>query len=665
MSEIQIQNLPTALTPLGANDVLPVVQSGITRSVSISSGAFALTDKSNVFTSSNTFSTTGASYRLRITSSAGNGKYVVYQTTGLTRWEIGSNSAAESGANNGSDLVINRYDDAGNYLASPLTIERDNGLATLERLSVTNNVGIGTSSPAYQLDVRSATNGIKARVASNSGTVANDAGVLVEVTASPTAGARNAALYIDGNGANVAGSDYLYLMHVGDNQAYIYNQSADNLHLGTGGTTKLLIDGSGNVGIGTASPGVKLDVSGSIRSAGTDGYVTALATTGTAALSAISNARSWRWVTSPSDTGALRLSDETAGVERMRVDFNGNVGIGTTIPTSKLLVSSSSGDAPNGLSGKCVARLQSTQAAAVGVGPSLLFEGQTGNSTANYAFAGIQGFKASATAGDYTGSLAFFTQNAGGASALTEQMRIDASGNVGIGTSSPASYGKFSVLASSGATGFSLATAAGNYVTSTITDSGDVSLVNFSANSTQFTIGTTSATPLRLITGNTERMRVDVNGNALIGYTTSSGPYKLQVNSQIFATSATIATSDGNYKEGITPLDGALELVSALNPVQFSWKEHPVHNFDRAQPTVGFIAQEVQQALADTPYLNSIVKANTCTIEPEELDDEGNVTKPAVTEEFLGIAEGNMIALLTKAIQELKSEFDAYKANHP
>ena len=162
-----------------------------------------------------------------------------------------------------------------------------------------------------------------------------------------------------------------------------------------------------------------------------------------------------------------------------------------------------------------------------------------------------------------------------------------------------------------------------------------------------------------------EGMRLNNSGYLLIGYTTSNGPYRLQVNSQIWATSATVATSDGNYKQDITPLDGALDLVSALNPVQFSWKEHPVHNFDRAQPTVGFIAQEVQQALADTPYLNSIVKANTCTIEPEQLDDEGNVTKPAVTEEFLGIAEGNMIALLTKAIQELKAEFESYKSSHP
>jgi len=157
---------------------------------------------------------------------------------------------------------------------------------------------------------------------------------------------------------------------------------------------------------------------------------------------------------------------------------------------------------------------------------------------------------------------------------------------------------------------------------------------------------------LTFSTNQTERMRIDSSGNLLVGYTSSNGAYKLQVNSQIFATSATIATSDGNYKENITPLDGALSLVSQLSPVQFDWKEHPVHEFDRNQPTIGFIAQEVQQVLAEQPYLNSIVKSNECVLEPEEMDDEGNVIKEAVTESFLGIAEGNMVALLTAAIKE-------------
>ena len=163
-------------------------------------------------------------------------------------------------------------------------------------------------------------------------------------------------------------------------------------------------------------------------------------------------------------------------------------------------------------------------------------------------------------------------------------------------------------------------------------------------------------------TSATERMRIDSSGNLLVGYTSSNGSYKLQVNSQIYATSSTIATSDFNYKENITPLDGALSLVSQLNPVQFDWKEHSIHEFDRNQPTIGFIAQEVQQVLGEQPYLNSIVKSNECVLEPEETDQEGNVIKEAVTEEFLGIAESNLVALLTKAIQEQQTLIESQQS---
>jgi hypothetical protein len=226
----------------------------------------------------------------------------------------------------------------------------------------------------------------------------------------------------------------------------------------------------------------------------------------------------------------------------------------------------------------------------------------------------------------------------------TERARIDSSGNLGIGTTT-----------TSGVTGTIL------YVNGGITMPGNNDISGTSGLSPHYGSGVFAIFSGMPGSG-TERMRIDSSGNLLIGYQSSNGAFLLQVNSQIFATNATISTSDGRYKEDIQSLDGALDLVAQLNPVQFSWKEHPVHNFDRSGPTVGFIAQEVQQVLANKPYLNSIIKANECVIEPEEKDSEGNVTKEAVTEEFLGIAEGNMIAILTKAIQELKAELDTVKA---
>jgi hypothetical protein len=97
-----------------------------------------------------------------------------------------------------------------------------------------------------------------------------------------------------------------------------------------------------------------------------------------------------------------------------------------------------------------------------------------------------------------------------------------------------------------------------------------------------------SSTPVFAITGSTNHV--------LVGYTASQGSYKLQVNSQIFATSSSIATSDGRYKENVDTITSGLNIVDSLRPVSFTWKDHPVHNFV-AGKTVGFIAQEVKEAL--------------------------------------------------------------------
>ena len=135
----------------------------------------------------------------------------------------------------------------------------------------------------------------------------------------------------------------------------------------------------------------------------------------------------------------------------------------------------------------------------------------------------------------------------------------------------------------------------------------------------------------------------------LIGYTTSqNSTYRLQVNSQIFATSSTIATSDRRYKTNISELSNTLDLVNKLKPVSFEWKPHHVHNFPEGK-TVGFIAQDVSEALAGTEYAGSIVKTNTCTL-PD-----------GTTEEFFGISEGNIVALLTSSIQELTGITNALK----
>jgi hypothetical protein len=169
-----------------------------------------------------------------------------------------------------------------------------------------------------------------------------------------------------------------------------------------------------------------------------------------------------------------------------------------------------------------------------------------------------------------------------------------------------------------------------------------------------------------------EAMHINGNSELLIGYTSDNGAYKLQVNSQIFATSATVATSDGRYKENVATLNGCIDLVNALRPVSFDWKPQQDitridedgnsvlvregHNFPDGKQ-VGFIAQEVQEVLADKPWLGSVIKQN---VRPAIEDADGNELAPE--EEFFGIAEGNLTAVLTAALQEAVAEINALKA---
>jgi hypothetical protein len=148
---------------------------------------------------------------------------------------------------------------------------------------------------------------------------------------------------------------------------------------------------------------------------------------------------------------------------------------------------------------------------------------------------------------------------------------------------------------------------------------------------------------IRFYNSGTEYMRL--SGQELwIGYTTDQGAYRLQVNSQIFATNATIATSDARFKTDVQPVADGLAAVRALKPVAFRWKPHPIHNFI-AGTDVGFLAQDVQQALAGRAYANTVVTANGTG-----------------KDEFLGMADAKLIPLLVAAVQELATRVDALKA---
>ena len=174
---------------------------------------------------------------------------------------------------------------------------------------------------------------------------------------------------------------------------------------------------------------------------------------------------------------------------------------------------------------------------------------------------------------------------------------------------------------------------------------------------------TTSST-FRIYNNGSDRVYVTSAGYTLIGYSTSNGSYNLQVNSQIFATNASIATSDAKYKENVSTISGGVNLIKVLNPVEFTWKTQEdiideegnilreKHNFVEGK-NLGFIAQEVQEAFKDQEWIDNLVKKNTreAIINPagETILEE---------EEFLGIAESQIIPILVAAIQELSARVE-------
>lgn len=66
-----------------------------------------------------------------LSNAAATDRVLFFRTGALARWDIRANSAAESGANAGSDFLINRFNDAGAFINSPFSISRSTGNVNL------------------------------------------------------------------------------------------------------------------------------------------------------------------------------------------------------------------------------------------------------------------------------------------------------------------------------------------------------------------------------------------------------------------------------------------------------------------------------------------------------------------------------------------------------
>ena len=271
-----------------------------------------------------------------------------------------------------------------------------------------------------------------------------------------------------------------------------------------------------------------------------------------------------------------------------------------------------------------------------------------------------------------------------------EAMRIDSSGNVGIGTSSPRGRLDLGTVSSTTLSN-NLANAqlileapagTGNFCNNIVWSETTGSAVAVASIST-VDEGASSATGMVFATGNNtaiaERMRIDSSGILLLGRTTASGNdntagcniepsglFVAQRNAGAtlilnrFGSDGTLAefrrqgttrgsisitttatayntSSDYRLKEDWQPILGAITRLNQLKPVNFAWKVD-------GSRVDGFLAHEAQDVVPEA-----------VTGTKDAVDAEG---KP----EYQGIDQSKLVPLLTAALQEAVAEINSLKA---
>jgi hypothetical protein len=304
-------------------------------------------------------------------------------------------------------------------------------------------------------------------------------------------------------------------------------------------TERLRITSAGNVGIGTSSPAAKLEVRDTTSS--TEKLIVRGPETGT--LADFSNGVNANFIikTAPSVTTVgpsvtTALAFQTANTERMRITSAGNVGIGTTAPTAKLMSQVNTFTDADKLAFKAFN--------AQGVGVFASFQNSdTGTAFTDGFRVGINDSEDAVLFNLENRPMLFGTDN-------TERLRITSAGNVQIGQNATSAPGLNNAI-----TGIA------------IVPDGSI----FSSRESD-------------LAGNFNR---NSNG-ALVSFRRSG----VQVGSITVDTTNTFYNTSSDYrlKEDAQPIANPSERLLALKPVNFAWKAD-------GSRVDGFLAHEAQEVV--------------------------------------------------------------------
>jgi hypothetical protein len=465
------------------------------------------------------------------------GTTLAYGTGGEVYSAFRFGNSSFSGGNSEIRNIVNGAASTGSALAF-LTTQTGGGPLT-ERLRIDNqgNLGLGVTPSAWSSDTKA-----------------------IQISSVSLSSTGNSAQYMQ-NGYYNAGYKY-----VGTGNAVLYEQNKFN------GSHNWFTAPSGTAGDAISfTQAMTLDANAALILDGGTGKGRITLENGATANTIFSTLTAFGAYNILRNRASQHQWLDGAGTQAMTLDASGNLGVGTTSASERLVVSNTYRDVS---SAEFTQIIRSTSSQATGRGGSLGFEGIfTGTSPTS--FAGLLGAKENSTDNNSSGYLAFLTRANG--SAIVEKARIDSSGNLLVGTT-----------ASSPNPGF-FVSPLGYMTLGNNAQASGFAFVSFDRSGTN------------------------------IGSITQSGTTAVLYN----------VMSDQRAKENIQDAAPASSLIDALQVRQYDWKS------DGSHQRYGFIAQEL------------------VTVAPEA------VHQPADPEEMMAVDYSKLVPMLVKEIQSLRARLAA------